>query len=137
MSKTNQKRKRKAVATLRGKKSEAFEKLMARQLDKEGLTGYVREAPFLPDRSFLADFYWPKLRLVLEVDGGVYLTGGRGSHNTGDGYTKNRFRDIEALMHGILTVRYTTGQVADGYARLTFPTIYRRREKDISCQGDL
>lgn len=109
-------------------KKTPIENLMAEQLDEAGLTGYERNTRFIPGRRFEADFYWEDLKLALEVDGGVFLP--RGGHTTGVGYTKDRERDVEALLHGILTVRYTSQQIRDGYAIETFEKLYRQREAD-------
>lgn len=99
---------------------------MAEQLDEAGLTGYQRNARFIPGRRFEADFYWPDLKLALECDGGVWLP--KGGHTSGEGYTKDRERDVEALLHGIITVRYTSTHVSSGYAIDSFTRIYEGRK---------
>ena len=50
----------------------------------------VEEYRFIPNRKFRADFAWPKHRILLEVNGGVWI-GGR--HTRGKGYE----RDLEKM----------------------------------------
>jgi very-short-patch-repair endonuclease len=102
-----------------------IEEEMARQLREAGLSEFRRNARFVAGRRYEADFWFPELRLALEVDGGVFLP--RGGHTSGVGYTNDRERDVEATLQGILTVRYTSEQVKSGYAIETFQQIYRQR----------
>ena len=108
------------------------ENIMAKQLREHGIYGYRRNARFIDGRRFQADFFFPSARLVLEVDGGVYMV--RGGHTTGTGYTNDRERNVEGLLQGILTVRYTSDQVRKGYAIETFKKILaaRRAEKGLA-----
>jgi len=99
-----------------------IEDMMAKQLREAGLGGFRRNSYFIEGRRFQADFYWPRLKLVLEVDGGVWLP--RAGHTSGAGYTSDRERDTEALLQGIITVRYTSDQVRSGYAIETFKKIF-------------
>lgn len=115
------------VAPIKAKnKKTPLEDRMEAQLTEAGLLGFERNARFIPGRKFEADFYWPELGLVLECDGGVWLP--KGGHTTGAGYTSDRERDVEALLNGIITVRYTSTQIASGYALNTFTRIYNARK---------
>ena len=106
-------------------RSTEVEEVMATQLHQAGLAPFLRDALFIKGRKFRADFWWPELRLALEVDGGVWLP--RSGHTSGTGYTSDRERDVEALLQGIVTVRYTSDQVRDGYAISTFKRIHALR----------
>lgn len=117
------------ASTRYGNKKTPVEDLMNDQLIAAGIDGFERNVRFIPKRRFEADFYWPDLKLCLEVDGGVWLP--KGGHTSGEGYTRDRERDVEALLHGILTVRYTSKQVRSGYAIDTFKQIYERRRKEM------
>jgi len=101
---------------------------MDRQLREAGITDFERNVKFIPGRRFEADFYWPHLKLALEVDGGIWLP--KGGHTSGEGYTKDRERDIEALLHGIITVRVTSTQVNNGYAIEKFKKLYAQRARE-------
>lgn len=109
------------------RKSTPIEDLMDKQLQEAGLTGYLRDAQFIPDRRFRGDFVWPDLKLVLEVDGGIYLA--KSGHTSPKGYESDRIRDIEGLRFGYLTVRVTTSMVKSGYAIERFSEIYRMRKE--------
>lgn len=115
----------KASLKKKNKKTDV-ENLMYRQLRDAGIKGFRRNSPFIEGRRFQADFWFYNDRVALEVDGGVWMA--RGGHTTGAGYTSDRERDVEALLQGILTVRYTSDQVRKGYAIETFPKILEQRQ---------
>lgn len=91
------------------KKDSPVEDKFEAQLQERGITGYVRQAKFIPKRKFAADFYFPDLKLCVEIDGGTYLA--NSGHTSGAGYESDRSRDCVAILNGILTVRYTTKMV--------------------------
>jgi very-short-patch-repair endonuclease len=103
-------------------KKTPVENKMAEQLREAGLLGYRRNARFIEGRRFEADFYWPSRKIALEVDGGVWMRSS--GHTSGAGYSRDRERDILALLNGILTVRYTSEQVRSGIAIASFRRIF-------------
>ena len=85
-------------------------------LDTLGAPAYAREYLFAkPARKWRADFAWPDLRLIVEVDGGLYIPGG-GGHNRAVGRKKDMERDNWCVMHGWRVLRYTAAQARDGTA---------------------
>lgn len=68
---------------------------------------------FLEGCDYRADLWWPGWGLIVEVDGGTH-SGGR--HVRGVGYEEDRERDTEASIAGFTTLRFTAGQIEDGYA---------------------
>ena len=89
---------------------------MERWLDTLGAPAYAREFMFAkPKRKWRADFCWPELRLIVEVDGGLYIPGG-GGHNRAAGRKKDMERDNWCAMHGWRVLRYTAAQARDGSA---------------------
>lgn len=75
------------------------------------IKGYKRDTAFIPKRRFRADFWFPKLKLVFEIDGGLWM-GKRGGHTTGVGAHRDRERDILAYrVDGILTFRLGTNHL--------------------------
>jgi very-short-patch-repair endonuclease len=109
-------------------KGTSLENAAAAFLREKNLLGYRRNARFIEARRFEADFWWPRLKLVLEVDGGEWL-GKRGGHTSGRGYTRDRERDALALTLGILTVRLAGGQVKDGTGLELFERIWHMRDR--------
>lgn len=67
-----------------------------------------------PTINYRADLLFERERLIVEVDGGVYLR--HGHHNSGKGYEYDRRRDAEALTLGYAVLRVTPGMVKDGSA---------------------
>ena len=122
-----------SVAKANSKLRTEVEDLMCRQLRDAYINGFQRNCPFIKGRRFRADFWFPLERLALEVDGGVFLP--RGGHTTGTGYTSDRERDVEALLQGILTVRYTTAQVKSGYALETFAKVLTARRAELGLDA--
>lgn len=119
-----------AITRKKSKRTEV-EDLMALQLRENDLIGFKRDAQFVDGRRFRADFLWPKLKLVLEVDGGVWMP--KGGHTTGKGYTSDRERDVEAALQGFLTIRYVSEQVRSGYAIETFRQIHAARKAELAA----
>ena len=73
-----------------------------------------RPAPLTPTgkvRRWTADFCFVGRRLLIEVDGAVWVKGG---HTSGRGYTEDRERDAEALCCGYYTLRVTPAQIESG-----------------------
>jgi very-short-patch-repair endonuclease len=67
----------------------------------------VREFHFAaPERLFRADFCWPNLSLILEIDGGLHLAGG-GRHNS----DKDRDKLNLAALLNYRVVRFSTDRL--------------------------
>lgn len=110
-----------------------FDKL----LKKHKVTGYKRDTSFIPGRRFRADFWFPDLKLVFEVDGGLWL-GKRGGHTTGVGAHRDRERDILAYRtDGILTFRLGTNHLDDNHLKDTSTwvlEIIKRRKDELNVR---
>ena len=72
-----------------------------------------REYRFAPPRRWRFDFAWPAAMLALEVEGGVWSTGG---HTSGKGFTDDCEKMNEALIRGWRVLRVTGQQVKSGAA---------------------
>jgi very-short-patch-repair endonuclease len=64
-------------------------------------------------RKWAADFCWPTLLWIVEVDGGTYVAG---RHTRGTGFEADRERDAEAMCLGYRVLHVTTKQVESGQA---------------------
>lgn len=112
------------------KKRSAIEDVFATQLHKAGVTDFRRNARFIPGRRFEADFYFPKLRLVVEVDGGLWMP--RGGHTSGSGAKRDRERDILAYISGqVLTIRVASDHVRSEEAINWVLEILKIREEEL------
>ena len=94
-------------------KREALEREFAVQIRATRLPEPRRQFMFHPVRKWHADFAWPSMKLIVEIDGGTW-SGGR--HVRGKGYEEDRERDAEANMLGYTVIRFTSTQVHSGYA---------------------
>ena len=92
-----------------------FEDQLAWQMKAAGLPEPKRQFRFHPTRRWSADFCWPdpEMRLIVEVDGAVYVAG---AHTRGKGYEDDRERDAEATVMGYRVIRCTPSQVKSGKA---------------------
>jgi very-short-patch-repair endonuclease len=66
-----------------------------------------------PRRRYRADFAWPELKLLVEVEGGVY-SGGR--HVRGKGFTEDLHRSNLAQLENYMILRFTGEQIKSGLA---------------------
>lgn len=106
------------------------EDMMAKQLREAGIRGYRRNARFIPGRKYEADFWFPRLKMALEVDGGLWMP--RGGHTSGSGAKRDRERDMLAyISDGILTLRVASDHVKSGEALAWFLEAYARREQEL------
>lgn len=122
------------MATKKRKRDTSLEDGFDAALQAEGITGYERNKSFIPGRRFAADFWFPALRLAIEVDGGLWL-GARGGHTSGDGAHRDRERDILAyLSNGILTFRVGTNHLGDGNALEWVKKIIDRRKDELGVR---
>lgn len=112
------------------KKRSAIEDVFAVQLSQAGVRDFRRNARFIPGRRFEADFYFPKLRLVVEVDGGLWMP--RGGHTSGSGAKRDRERDILAYVSGrVLTIRVASDHVKSGEALEWVKQILEIRQEEL------
>ncbi|MGE0227776.1 MAG: endonuclease domain-containing protein [Dehalococcoidia bacterium] len=74
---------------------------------------FVRQHQYVPGRRFKADFAFPELRLLIEVQGGVY-TGQ--AHGSVSGVLRDNERLNLATLHGWSVLRFTPDDVASGAA---------------------
>jgi very-short-patch-repair endonuclease len=92
------------------------------QIKAIGLPLPEREAKWHPSRDYRGDFFYRDKKLLFEVDGGQWLSK---SGHAGAGYAKDRIRDCEAVLLGILTVRFVPEMIKSGLAIQYLEKIYR------------
>lgn len=83
------------------------------QMRAAGLPPWECEFRFHPRRRWRADRAWPHLKLLLEVEGGIW-SGGR--HTRGAGYEQDCIKYNEAAILGYRVIRVTGAMVRDGRA---------------------
>lgn len=90
-----------------------LEALLDFQMRAAGLPEWECEFRFSPCRRWRADRAWPHLKLLVEVEGGVW-TGGRHVHP--QGFEDDCIKYSEAAILGYRVVRVTGAMVKDGRA---------------------
>lgn len=89
------------------------EELLAFQLKAIKAPLFERQFRIHPKRKFLADFYFPVSRLVVEVDGGVFT---HGRHSRGAGITRDCEKTAYIAAMPARLLRVTPAHVKNGQA---------------------
>lgn len=76
---------------------------------------FERQFRIHPDRKYMADFFFPKGRLVVEVDGGGYVAG---RHSRGAGMERDAEKSALIAQMPARLIRVTPKQVQKGDAIL-------------------
>lgn len=87
--------------------SEPEENLFA-QIRIKKLPLPVREYRFFEYRMWRFDFAYPKVKLAVEVEGGIYM---RGRHNRAEGFENDQEKYNFATLMGWRILRYTPGMI--------------------------
>ena len=90
----------------------ALEEILALQFRVYELTP-EREHRFAPGRRWRFDFAWPKERVAVEVEGGVWT---RGRHTRGSGFVGDLEKYNAAALLGWIVIRVTGNMVRSGEA---------------------
>jgi very-short-patch-repair endonuclease len=90
-----------------------LEDLLAEQLTREGIE-FTREFKFLPDRKFRADFALIIPRILVEVQGGIWMD--KGGHNTGLSLRRDYEKANLAQLAGWRYLQFTAEDVTAGRA---------------------
>lgn len=91
----------------------ALERQFLQQLRAAQLPEPEQQFRFCEGRKWAADFCWPDIGLIVEIDGGAFI---QGRHNRAAGRSKDCQRDAEAALLGFTVYRATTALVKNGEA---------------------
>lgn len=98
------------------------EEAFAAKVRMAGLDPPVREFAFHERRRWRFDFAYPRYRIAVEIEGGIYPmkqadgTMRLGRHSSGAAFEKDAEKYNEAAIRGWLVLRFTAKMVADGRA---------------------
>lgn len=70
-----------------------------------------REFEFIKERKYRADFAYPVLNLLIEVEGGIQ---GKGGHSSAAGITRDVEKSNAAMLNGWRLLRCTSEHVSNG-----------------------
>lgn len=76
---------------------------------------FEQEYKFHPKRKWRADFLITGKKILVEVEGGIWMAGG-GRHTRGKGYIGDMEKYNSAAMMGFTVLRFSTEQVKAGVA---------------------
>lgn len=93
------------------KRCQCLELALLQQIAFSELPTPEREYQFIPDRKYRADFAYPDLHLLIEVEGG---TRGRGGHSSHVGISRDIEKGNLAMLNGWRVLRCTGEQVTNG-----------------------
>ncbi len=122
-------------AHVKAKKRNELEDILAEQLTNVEIP-FERQYKFHPEKNWRADFSifdrdYPKMKLLLECDGGTfskpklkiaksgkpYMT--KSAHSSGTGIASDMLRQNEAVILGYRVLRFDTNMVKNGTALTT------------------
>ncbi len=66
-------------------------------------------------RRWIADFAFLEAKVMVEIDGGVWMAGG-GAHSHPTDITRNMTKQNDATLLGFVTLRFTPAEVKSGHA---------------------
>ena len=95
------------------KKISPLEETLAWQIKVAQLPPPQREYKFCPQRKWRADFAWPTVSLLVEVEGGVHKIG---RHQRPTGFEKDCEKYNWAVMHNWKILRFTNSTIKTGVA---------------------
>jgi hypothetical protein len=104
------------------KRKPCYEAMLEAQLDHLDVLPPEREFRFHPTRRWRFDLAWEGLKLAVEINGGVWIPGGR--HNRGRDYEKLN----AAAALGWCVLQFTPSEVRCWTAAQTVATIITGRE---------
>lgn len=91
------------------------------------LPPFFRNIAFAPGRKWKADFIWPDQKLMVEIEGGIYV-GGR--HVQPVGYQKDCEKYNAAILLGWHLFRFTDIHLKNGYALKTILEFFEREKRE-------
>lgn len=77
---------------------------------------FEKEYRFDPRRRYRFDFAWPKYRVALECDGGLFLK--RGGHTSGTGKRRDAHKDWLATQSDWTVIRWTNDMITEENCRI-------------------
>ena len=108
--------------------------LMFEEQVKELKTPYATQYKFSDDRKWTCDFYLPKYKLLVEIEGGVWIMG---RHSRGAGFVKDCEKYNTAVCKGYSVMRMPTqwvkNNIAIGYVKM-FIELFNREGKNVNKQ---
>ena len=98
-------------------KREQFERLFAHQCAVVGIAAPIPQYQFAAElgRKWAADFAWPDLKLIVEIEGGIHQRGG-GAHSRPMGILRDMEKSNHAVLLGWRVLRFSTDEVKSGHA---------------------
>jgi very-short-patch-repair endonuclease len=87
-----------------------LEDLFESQLRTNGLTDFVKEFKAIPGRKFRFDFAFLKKKLLIEIQGGIWV---RGKHGRGSGIYRDHEKLNLAAKHGWYVLQFDTKAISN------------------------
>ena len=100
-----------------------LEELLGQHIQLSGLPSPAREYRFHHRRRWRFDFAWPRYKVAVEVDGGIY---NRGRHVRGSGFERDAEKRNAAVMAGWRVLHFTPRHVKSGSAVQAIECLLRK-----------
>lgn len=92
-------------------KTSKLEEEALRQILRAGFPEPEREHQFVPDRKWRFDIAWPREKIALEVEGGIWI---QGRHSTGAGMEADMEKYNRAQIEGWTVLRVSSNHIKRG-----------------------
>lgn len=94
-----------------------LENKLARMMSEANLPSFVEQHKAIPNRMFLWDFGFLDYKVLVEVQGGIWMKGKR-AHTSGTGVRRDAEKSNLALINGFVTVIITTDMIGKSKGKL-------------------
>ncbi len=100
-----------------------LEEVLGQHIKLSGLPAPLREFRVHPRRRWRFDFAWPRYKVAVEIDGGIYT---RGRHVRGSGFERDAEKRNAAVMAGWRVLHFTPRHVKSGLAVQAIESLMRK-----------
>lgn len=94
---------------------------------------FIKEFQFHPTRQWRADYCLPNLKILIELEGGVFGFGKKnsimGGHNRGKGYIQNLEKYNAATIEGYKVLRYANVKIEETKGQCVIDDLKKYLEK--------
>lgn len=106
------------------RQSNYWERILGADIRNAGLEGWESEYKFHPKRQWRIDWAHPKLKIGVEIEGGIWVDG---RHNRASGFVKDLEKYEEAMRRGWTIYRCSPQMVKHGRAIETIKILVKLR----------
>ncbi len=120
-----------AQRQIKAEERKSLECAFETQVRQAGLPEPEREVKLNSSSAHRWDFVWPRYRLAVEINGGIWKLGG---HSTGRGIQRDQLKLTLATLAGYRSLQFDAGAVNDGTAVMAVQNFILGYREMIECE---